>query len=169
MYRRWKCECAPVSRSIFEPTCIFSLLAPFPKSRRFLTLINAFLRHRRKKAWDGKKFETGGHIFYSGQFIKRGLGNVMIFNLKVETVAGTLGEHYDKSAVVNWSVNVILVSQKSTSPDQWGLNLEMLLMFRTFWPNLKFTASSAKSKFFPTAAKKSELKGIIWRRNYYHS
>ena len=28
----------------------------FSKSRRFLTLINAFLRLWRKKAWDGKKF-----------------------------------------------------------------------------------------------------------------
>ena len=31
MYKRWKCECAPISRSIFEPTCIFSLLYTVPK------------------------------------------------------------------------------------------------------------------------------------------
>ena len=26
MYKRWKYECIPISSSIFEPTCIFSLL-----------------------------------------------------------------------------------------------------------------------------------------------
>ena len=31
MYKRWKCECAPISRSIFEPTYIFSLIYTVPK------------------------------------------------------------------------------------------------------------------------------------------
>ena len=40
----------------FEAPHVFSAYyTPLSKSRRFLTLINAFLRLRSKKAWDGKK------------------------------------------------------------------------------------------------------------------
>ena len=42
----------------WSPRVISAYYSPFSKSCRFLTLINAFLRLRRKKAWDGKKLDS---------------------------------------------------------------------------------------------------------------
>ena len=54
-HARTHAESFSVFRLILKPTCNFSLLYTVSKSRRFLIRINAFLRRRRKKAWDGKK------------------------------------------------------------------------------------------------------------------
>ena len=43
------------SGRFLSPRVISAYYTPFSKSRRFLTLINAFLCLRRKKEWDGKK------------------------------------------------------------------------------------------------------------------
>ena len=55
----WWCSHAD-SISVFgrfwSPHVISAYYTPFSKSCRFFTLVNAFLRLRRKKAWDGKKF-----------------------------------------------------------------------------------------------------------------
>ena len=40
----------------WSPRVISAYYTPFSKSLRFLTLINAYLCLRRKKAWDGKKW-----------------------------------------------------------------------------------------------------------------
>ena len=44
------------SGRFLSPRVFSAYFTPFSKSRRFLTLINAFLCLRRKKEWDGKKF-----------------------------------------------------------------------------------------------------------------
>ena len=46
------------SGRFWSPRVISAYYTRLSKSRRFLTLINAFLRLRRKKAWDGKKFSN---------------------------------------------------------------------------------------------------------------
>ena len=43
------------SGRFLSPRVFEAYYTPFSKSHRFLTLINAFLRRWRKKAWDGKK------------------------------------------------------------------------------------------------------------------
>ena len=55
-HARTHADSIPVSGRFWSPRVFSAYYTPFSKSRRFLTLINAFLRLRRKKAWDGKNF-----------------------------------------------------------------------------------------------------------------
>ena len=60
LYSKWKVKTGNVSTHQFSgrflsPRVFSAYCTPFSKSRRFLTFINAFLRLRCRKAWDGEK------------------------------------------------------------------------------------------------------------------
>ena len=55
---------------LWSPRVISAYYTLFSKSRRFLTRINAFLRLRHKKAWDGKKYFSRKMLKFSGRISK---------------------------------------------------------------------------------------------------
>ena len=60
MYKRWKCKCAPISRSNFEPTYTFSLLYTVTKISSISYPYQClFAPSAQKKAWDRKKSRSG--------------------------------------------------------------------------------------------------------------
>ena len=55
--------CVHQSPGLLSPSVFSAYYTLFSKSRRFLALINAFLRLRRKKAWDGENLKNCRSIF----------------------------------------------------------------------------------------------------------